>query len=101
MYEQPAGDPLARQSRLGLLIQDVLTRYGTHCPSQVSRSGRADMERVRNYLEEGFDTQVRLADLAALIGMNPFRLVRCFTQTWGLPRIDMLLIKNRSSLPSS
>jgi AraC-like DNA-binding protein len=85
MYEDPAGDPLTRQSRLGLLIQDVFTRYGRHCPDQVSRSGRTEMERVRQYLEEAFDTPVRLADLAALTGMNPFRLVRGFTQAWGLP----------------
>jgi len=85
LYEDPAGDPLARQARLGLLVQDVLGRYGTQCPDLVPSQGRADMERVKQFLEAAYAAPVSLANLADLIGMNPYGLVRGFTRTWGLP----------------
>jgi AraC-like DNA-binding protein len=81
----PAGDPLARQAGLGLLVQDVLSRYGTRCFERDPGPGRADLERVKRFLEEASETPVGLADLAALSGMNPYRLVRGFTRAWGLP----------------
>jgi AraC-like DNA-binding protein len=43
------------------------------------------VEIARNWIEEAFETSIQLEQLAVLSGMNPFRLVRCFTQTLGLP----------------
>jgi AraC-like DNA-binding protein len=81
----PGAEPLARQTLLGVIIQDVMLRYSTTRPEGDRLRGRAEVQQAKRLLDETFDGTLCLERLAALTGMNPYRLVRCFTKELGLP----------------
>lgn len=85
LCETPTADSLERQCRLVSLVQDVLQRHSVAPGERLLRRVRGAVEIARNWIEEAFETSIQLEQLAVLSGMNPFRLVRSFTQTLGLP----------------
>jgi AraC-like DNA-binding protein len=46
---------------------------------------RIEIKRLRRYIEEHYAEDIRLPDLAALVGWNPFYLLRVFRNEVGLP----------------
>jgi len=85
LCEDPGAEPLARQAGLGALLGLLLERYGGTRPEpRQDREARA-VRRAQDYLREAFPDPVPLAELSAAAGLNPFRLVRCFTRELGLP----------------
>lgn len=83
--EQPGSDPLERQTRLGLVLQDVLRRHSVSRAEQALGQRRREVETARRYLDEHSGERVLLDELADLTGMNPYGLVRCFTLELGMP----------------
>jgi AraC-like DNA-binding protein len=43
------------------------------------------VETAREYLHAYYASPIKLASLAAVCGTSPFHLVRCFTETLGIP----------------
>jgi len=85
LCEDPGAEPLARQAGLADLLRLVVQRHSSERPvPRQDREARA-VRRARDYLGDGFTGPIQLAELAALAGLNPFRLVRCFTRELGLP----------------
>jgi AraC-like DNA-binding protein len=83
--ERPDADPLACRAELAELLCLLVERYGRRQP----RSGR-DLEsravqRARELLADCPAQAFTLEQLAAVAGLNPFRLTRCFTRELGLP----------------
>ena len=85
LCEDPEGEPLARQAGLAELLVLLVARHAGEAPAP--RSGREPQAaaRARDLLVAAADRPVSLAELAAAAGLNPFRLVRCFTREYGLP----------------
>jgi AraC-like DNA-binding protein len=89
--EDPVGEPLARQAGLAALLQLLVARHAAAPPApRMDREARA-ARRAREYLAEAFALPIQLEELAAVSGLNRFRLVRCFTREFGLPPHAMLL----------
>jgi AraC-like DNA-binding protein len=76
-------------SRDGALLQDEL--LAELCARLSGRSDRAPggaraaVARARSHLEERYDERVRLADLAAVARLSPYRLNRLFREEIGVP----------------
>jgi AraC-like DNA-binding protein len=85
LCEDPASDPLARQVMMGHVLEDVIARYGGAWPEHAPGRERSAVLRAKHLIDEACDCPVQLADLAALTGFNPYRLVRCFTRELGMP----------------
>lgn len=83
--EDPQADPLDRQGRLVALVQDLVLRHGRVGAPPPVRKVRTAVDRARELLLASCGELVPLARLAEAAGMNPYRLVRCFTQEVGLP----------------
>lgn len=83
--EQPGSDPLERQTRLGLVLQDVLRRHSVSRAEHALGQRRCEVETARRYLDEHSGERILLEELAGLTGMNPYGLVRCFTLELGMP----------------
>lgn len=85
LCQDPRSEPLARQAGLGEILGLLLARYGSERPApRQDREARA-VRRAQDFLREAFPRPVQLAELGAVSGLNPFRLVRCFTRELGLP----------------
>lgn len=83
LSEDPESDPMARESALGALLQDLLQAYpGLRLEHPTPHRG---LLRVRDLLEACFDQPLQLEGLAKVAGTNRFALVRAFTGHWGLP----------------
>lgn len=83
--EDPGSEPLERQVRLGLILQDVMLRYGVSREDRPADRARSEVEAARRYLDAHCGERVLLQDLASRVGMNPYRLVRSFTRDLGMP----------------
>ena len=81
--EAPDAEPLVRETRLALLLQDVLSRYAA--PGQAPPRCRAEVARARRFLEDHLPERISLQELGDLVGMNPYVLARCFTRELGMP----------------
>jgi AraC-like DNA-binding protein len=67
-----------------LLTLKALAERGGVTPGHGGRPGLSEgVERVRRHLESSVDRRVRLRELAALAGMNPFTLCRKFREETG------------------
>ena len=77
---------LERESRLLGIMLRLLLRHAKEPPEPV-RVQRADrrIETARDYLDQCFSQDISLAELAALAGLDRFRLLRKFRQSLGLP----------------
>lgn len=83
--EDPRLEPLERQTRLGMILQGVLSAHSASRMEPPRPRVWNEIRKVKGVIEESFMNPVRLQDLAALTGMNPYTLVRCFTQEVGMP----------------
>ena len=77
---------LAIESLLMAALDKLIRR---HAQDRRSRSPglreRAAIRRSRDYLEEHYDADVSLAELAALVNLSPFYFARAFEREVGLP----------------
>jgi AraC-like DNA-binding protein len=83
--EDPDSEPLERQTRLGMLIQDVLRRHSVSQGDRPPRRMRSEVQAARGFIDVNFRDHILLSELAALACMNPYGLVRSFTQELGMP----------------
>lgn len=83
--EDPGAEPLERQIRLGMLIEAVLQRHSVARREHPAQKLRSEVQAARRFIDEAFEHPIPLHQLAALAGINPFRLVRSFTQELGMP----------------
>lgn len=84
-YEDPLSEMMTREILMGSILEDLITRYTTNHPERLPSKERVIVLRAMRYLEDSYDQSIRLSDLAALTGVNPYRLVRCFTRELGIP----------------
>lgn len=77
---------LERESMLIWTLAHLIKRHARMLPiSLASGDERAPILRVRAYLEEHFTENVSLEQLATLVNLSPFYLLRVFRETVGLP----------------
>lgn len=77
---------LERESLFIWTLAHLIRRHARPRPGQSLRSAeRVPMLRVRAYLEEHFTENVSLEELAALVNLSPFYLLRVFRESIGLP----------------
>jgi AraC-like DNA-binding protein len=84
---EEAGAPrLARETELLALLARIVLRHATApvVPRAYSPAV-AGLARARDYLSEHCSENVSLARLAALVGLDPFALLRGFSRVYGLP----------------
>jgi len=84
--ENPATSILERESRLLWTFTHLVTRHADQSP--VVRAAKPDHEyvqRIRQHLETHFAQNLSLDDLANLVHVSPFHLLRVFRAAVGLP----------------
>lgn len=76
---------LTIESRIMAALGTLIERFGKG--RQPTRDGAAPsaVATVRDYLRENHDRKVSLCELAGLVELSPFHLVRSFTQRFGMP----------------
>lgn len=77
------GSALEIESRVIKLLSDWIVRHAEL--RAVQSVVRADVSRVREFLEECWEDQPKLEQLAALVNLTPFQLLRAFKRQFGLP----------------
>ena len=83
--EDPDSEPFERQTRLGMILQDVLRHHSVSKVERPAQKLRREVQVARRFIEGNFKQHILLDELAALTGMNPYGLVRSFTQELGIP----------------
>jgi AraC-like DNA-binding protein len=73
---------LEQESRLWWLLEHVLLR---HTSARPQRPANAAVGTCKDYLEAHYLENVRLEDLAHLVGLSQYHLLRVFSQVVGLP----------------
>jgi AraC-like DNA-binding protein len=77
---------LERESLFIWTLAHLIRRHARTRPGPLLRATEhVPMLRVRAYLEEHFTENVSLEELAALVNLSPFYLLRIFRETVGLP----------------
>lgn len=77
---------LERESRLTWTFAHLVMRHAdTHLIERPTRGGRSIVQHVRTYLEDHATENVSLDQLADLVRLSPFHLLRVFRETVGLP----------------
>lgn len=77
---------LELESRLLMALAHLILRHGSRLAvDQPPRRERGEVRRLRAWLDERYAEDVRLDDLAALVGWNPYYLLRVFRREVGLP----------------
>lgn len=76
--------PLELQERLGEILGRFVVRHARWAEAPSPRLD-GPVLRARALLEERFAEALSLEDLAREAGCSPFRLVRAFRETWGMP----------------
>lgn len=77
---------LERESRLTWTFAQLVMRHAdTRFIERPTRGGRSIVQHVRTYLEEHATENVSLDELASLVQLSPFHLLRVFRETMGLP----------------
>ena len=77
---------LERESLLTWTLAHFIRRHADTPPGVLtSVTERANVLRVRAYLEEHFTENISLDQLATLVNLSPFYLLRVFRDTVGLP----------------
>ncbi|MFI2190808.1 AraC family transcriptional regulator [Streptomyces sioyaensis] len=81
-----AGNALAADSLLRILVARLLRRYGGPLPVRTPRSaGARTAARARTVLEERMADPPSLERLAEELGTGPFALLRAFRSAYGMP----------------
>ena len=76
--------PLDLQERLQGILARLVTRHARWDEASVPPLDGPAL-RARALLEERFAEALSLEDLARAAGCGPFRLIRAFRETWGMP----------------
>jgi AraC-like DNA-binding protein len=81
-----AQSPLEREARFLEAAAYLITHYAElRLPEQRLGRERQAVKLVRHYLEDHYAEGVTLSELAHLVGLSPFYLLRVFEQEVGLP----------------
>ncbi|WP_329023922.1 AraC family transcriptional regulator [Streptomyces sp. NBC_00690] len=81
-----AGNALAADSLLRIVVARLLGRHGSRLPSRSARdSGAHTAARARSLLEERMAEPPTLDRLAQEVGTSPFALFRAFKSAYGMP----------------
>ena len=81
-----AQSPLERESRFWEASAYLITHYAElRPPEQRLGQERQAVKQVRHYLDEHYTQRVTLSQLAHLVGLSPFYLLRVFEQEVGIP----------------
>lgn len=72
---------------VGVLLEHELARLNDGTTPVVARGGLSAWQRkkVADFIEEHVADEVRLARLAALVGLSPYHFGRAFKQSFGVP----------------
>jgi AraC-like DNA-binding protein len=77
---------LEHESRyLWALAQLVIRHADSRIHASTLKPERAEIRRIRAYIEEHYSHDIKLADLASLVHWNPFYLLRVFRREVGIP----------------
>lgn len=77
---------IERESRLLWALAHLVARHAADPPAmRILTPERERVERVRSYIDEHYTDNVLLDQLAALVNLSPFHLLRMFRNEVGLP----------------
>ena len=83
---QNSDSSLERGSLAREAFGSLITRYATNATNPLKLTDeRAIVNRVREYLETHLDENTSLEDLAAMVHMSPYHLLRVFRKSVGMP----------------
>jgi AraC-like DNA-binding protein len=84
--EDPATSTLERESRSLWTFTHLVARHAERRPGlRPLKPEPTYVERVRRYLDEHFAASPSLDDLASLVHVSPFHLLRVFRESVGMP----------------
>lgn len=86
-------DPTYCDAMSWALAHYLIGRYGEAAPSRGPRAWKLPPWRIRriaDYVEEHLDGEIRIAELAALIGISPGHLHRAFNATLGVTPLEFI-----------
>lgn len=84
--DTPPHDQLTSETEVYTTLLTVLQRYGDSAsPVRYYAQEPQAVERIREYLHAHYDEPVTLADLAGLVYLSPYHMVRVFRQSVGTP----------------
>jgi AraC-like DNA-binding protein len=79
------GAPLEMQSRLLTLLAAWIRRHNERARRAATGRHAASVARVREYLDDCWRERPVLAELAAMVDLSSFQLLRAFERAYGLP----------------
>jgi AraC-like DNA-binding protein len=77
--------PLEAQSRLLAVLAAWIRRHGDRVRARATAAHAADVSRVRERLDDCWQERPTLPQLAAMVGLSQFQLLRAFTRQFSLP----------------
>lgn len=84
-FEDPATTALERESRLLWVVGLLILRHAAACPAlRPAQPEPGYVRLVQEYLDQSFSQPVTLDQLAGLVSVSPFHLLRMFRRTTGL-----------------
>lgn len=84
-FERPMS-PLEGESRVLMALAHLILRHGSRRAVDLPpRRERHEVQRLRAAIDERYAEDIKLDDLAALVGWNPYYLLRVFRREIGLP----------------
>lgn len=87
VQQRQASGGLYLDSLANVLAVQLLRNYGTTSAHLLSYEGGLptyQLNQVLDYINEGLAGEIKLADLAGLLGMSPFHFGRMFKQSMGI-----------------
>jgi AraC-like DNA-binding protein len=77
---------LERQTLLIKTLQQLIKRHSSaSINKKPAGSESLSVNRVRDYLEANYNQNLRIEEIAALVDLNPFYLIRAFKRKIGIP----------------
>jgi AraC-like DNA-binding protein len=84
-------DTLERQTAFAITLCQLITRHAANSsPLRSVGAERRSIKVVRDYITSHYNENLSLKELADLVGLNPFYLVRAFRKEMGLPPHEFL-----------
>lgn len=95
LHSKLDGSPfgLEEETQLHLTLKELMQRYSQNNDDSIAESRRRvhhSLQRVKEYLEEYYDQNIRLDDLAEVAGLSLFHMLREFKKQFGLPPYEYL-----------
>ncbi|NJM66930.1 MAG: helix-turn-helix transcriptional regulator [Acaryochloris sp. RU_4_1] len=94
LQQENLGGRLYIESLVNVLAVHLLRQYAATKPKVPVYGGglpQAQLRQVLAYIHDSLDQEIKLADLAALLGMSQFHFIRLFKQTIGMTPYQYLL----------